>query len=86
MKSACQKMLFKGVNTPNGGPSISHMFYANDGIFVGDCSNSNFVNLSLILRCFHATFGLKVNLRNSNVFGIGVSDKVILVPRLLSAM
>lgn len=86
MKSACQKMLFQGVNTPNGGPSISHMFYANDGIFVGDCSNSNFVNLSLILRCFHATFGLKVNFRKSNVFGIGVSDKVILVPRLLSAM
>lgn len=34
MKSACQKSLFHGVDIPNGGPSISHLFYTDDAIFI----------------------------------------------------
>ena len=55
IKSACQLSLFKGVKVPNGGPEISHMFYADDALFVGDWSMANFSNLARVLRCFLGT-------------------------------
>lgn len=73
MKSAYQRSLFRGNETLNNGPSISHLFYANDAIFVGHWSSSNFINLSRILRCFIVS-GLKVNFHKSHVRGIGVPD------------
>lgn len=36
-------------------------------------TSTNFSNLARILRCFHASSGLKVNFHKSKVFGIGVS-------------
>ena len=77
MKSACQLSLFNGIDLPNLSPSISHMFYSDDVMFMGKWSNSNFVNLARILRCFHASSGLKVNFHKSKVYGIGVSKTEI---------
>lgn len=74
MKSVNQSNLFHGVKIPNNGPTISHLFYADDVLFVGEWRRSNFVNLSRILRSFHSTSGLKVNFHKSMVFGIGVQD------------
>lgn len=34
MKSVCQKLLFQGIKIPNDGPSISHLFYVDDAIFL----------------------------------------------------
>lgn len=47
-------------------------FYADDVLFVGEWLCSNFDNFARILRCFHASAGLKVNFSKSQVFGIGV--------------
>lgn len=36
VKSACEKPLFCGVKLPRDGPSVSHVFYAGDAMFVGE--------------------------------------------------
>ncbi|KAL4559382.1 hypothetical protein LXL04_031520 [Taraxacum kok-saghyz] len=48
--------------------------YQNDALFIGQWSHSNLQNLSRILKCFHASSGLKVNFHKSRVFGVGVPD------------
>lgn len=52
---------------------ISHLFYADDALFISDRSKMNIRNLTQILRCFYASSGLKFNLHNSKVFGIRAS-------------
>lgn len=42
---------------------------------LGERSRSNLKNLARILRCFHATSGLKVNFYKSKVYGVGISDR-----------
>lgn len=66
------KNLFHGVKIPIGGPAISHLFYANDALFVGTWVSSNFSNLARVLKCFHIASGLNVNFHKSKVFGIEV--------------
>lgn len=71
LKSACEKSLFYGVKLPNNGPTVSHLFYADDAIFTGFWNRDNIKNLSRILNCFHISSGLKVNYHKSRLFGIG---------------
>ncbi|KAJ9547610.1 hypothetical protein OSB04_020153 [Centaurea solstitialis] len=59
MLEALSKGHFHGVNLPNSGPSLSHLLFTDDVIFVGKWSILNVVNLSRILRCFHLASGLK---------------------------
>lgn len=74
LKLTCNQGIFKGIKIPNGGPLISHLFYADDAVFIDEWSKSNITNLGRILKCFHASFGLKVNFNKSRVFGIGASS------------
>ncbi|KAJ0870075.1 putative RNA-directed DNA polymerase [Helianthus annuus] len=69
--------IFDGVKTPNDGPTISHLLYADDVLFVGEWSEKNFNNLARLLRCFHLSSGLKVNFNKSHLYGIGVSNEEI---------
>lgn len=72
MKTALDKHLFHGITLPNNGPTISHLMYADDVMFVGEWSISNVLNLKRLLRCFHLSSGLKVNYTKSKVFGFGI--------------
>lgn len=74
LKAAIEKGIFKGIKIPENGPLISHLFYADDALFIGEWSRSNLKNLARILRCFHASSGLKVNFFKFKVFGIGASN------------
>lgn len=76
MRVAFNEGLFHVVKMGNGDPLISHLFYADDAIFVGEWSQNNLKNLARILRCFHITSRLKVNFHKSKVFGIGVSQYI----------
>nr|GEV80839.1 RNA-directed DNA polymerase, eukaryota, reverse transcriptase zinc-binding domain protein [Tanacetum cinerariifolium] len=51
--------LFNGIVL---GPDLhlSHMFYADDAVFVGQWSDANIDTLVLVLDCFHRASGLKV--------------------------
>lgn len=84
IRSACQHSFFHGVKLPNGEPMISHFFYADDALFVGEWSSLNPCNIGRIIRCFYVTLGLKVNFHKSKVFGIGVNeDEVSTCTRIL---
>ncbi|GJS68653.1 RNA-directed DNA polymerase, eukaryota, reverse transcriptase zinc-binding domain protein [Tanacetum coccineum] len=66
--------LFRGASIGRDNMSISHLMYADDVIFFGEWSWLNAHHLICMLRCFYLISGLKINVRKSNVLGIGVSD------------
>ncbi|KAJ0511208.1 putative RNA-directed DNA polymerase [Helianthus annuus] len=69
--------IFKGCATPGNGPTVSHLLYADDVLFVGEWSDSNLLNLARLLRCFHLSSGLKVNFNKSQLFGVGVPPDIV---------
>lgn len=75
MKTMCEKCIFEGVQLPNNGPMISHLFYKDDALFIGEWFKRNIRNLARILRCFLASSGLKVNFDKSKGFRIGATLK-----------
>nr|GEZ33100.1 RNA-directed DNA polymerase, eukaryota, reverse transcriptase zinc-binding domain protein [Tanacetum cinerariifolium] len=71
-----QWCLFNGIVL---GPALqlSHMFYANDAIFMGQWSDANIDTLVLVLECFHHASGMRINMNKSKIIGISVEeDKV----------
>ena len=70
--------LFSPLKIGTDNLQLSHLFYADDAIFVGDWSDSNISNIITILRCFHLASGLKINLTKSKILGIGVPDSMVL--------
>lgn len=71
MEAVRDKGIFKDIHILNHGLSLSHLFYADDALFVGEWSRSTLKKLANILNCFNASSGLKVNFHKSKVFGIG---------------
>ena len=59
---------------PNSGPTISHLQFADDVIFLGVWSRSNVSNLLRLLRCYQLSSGLKVNINKSYIMGVGVEE------------
>ncbi|KAJ0544992.1 putative RNA-directed DNA polymerase transcription factor SBP family [Helianthus annuus] len=74
MRRAVDLGLFHGVKTPNEGPCISHLCYADDVLFIGEWSEHNIVSLSRLLRCIYLVTGLKVNHSKCQLHGIGVDE------------
>uniref|UniRef100_A0A251V012 Putative RNA-directed DNA polymerase, eukaryota n=1 Tax=Helianthus annuus TaxID=4232 RepID=A0A251V012_HELAN len=68
---------FSGIRLPNGGPVVSHLFYADDAIIVGNWSEDNVRVITRILRVFYACSGLKINFFKSHLFGVGVEDEAL---------
>ncbi|XP_035831785.1 uncharacterized protein LOC118480909 [Helianthus annuus] len=66
--------LFKGFKTPNNGPKISHLFYADDALILGERDKDSMLNVARFLRIFYMCSGLKLNLHKSNLVGLGVED------------
>nr|GEV20665.1 RNA-directed DNA polymerase, eukaryota, reverse transcriptase zinc-binding domain protein [Tanacetum cinerariifolium] len=53
--------LFHGVNLHDT-VTLSHLFYADDAVFVGQWSQRNISTLTHVLKCFHKASGLKINM------------------------
>ncbi|GJS12092.1 RNA-directed DNA polymerase, eukaryota [Tanacetum coccineum] len=68
--------LFKGIHIDDS-LSLSHLFYANDAIFVGDWNLSNLSIIVHVLKWFHLASGLKINLHKSKLMGVGISQDVV---------
>ncbi|GKD69102.1 hypothetical protein Tco_1323192, partial [Tanacetum coccineum] len=51
---------------------ISHLFYADDAMFIGKWSCSNVNALMMMLHWFFLASGLKVNVHKSSLYGVGV--------------
>ncbi|XP_021990664.1 uncharacterized mitochondrial protein AtMg01250-like [Helianthus annuus] len=60
------------IQTPNGGPNISHLLYADDAIILERWNKEDIVNVVRILLIFHLGSGQKINLAKPNMYGIGV--------------
>nr|GEW05141.1 RNA-directed DNA polymerase, eukaryota, reverse transcriptase zinc-binding domain protein [Tanacetum cinerariifolium]GEW05150.1 RNA-directed DNA polymerase, eukaryota, reverse transcriptase zinc-binding domain protein [Tanacetum cinerariifolium] len=56
----------------NQSVSLTHMFYADDAIFVGQWSNSNINTLTLVLECFYRASGLRINMNKSKIMRVHV--------------
>ncbi|XP_035838746.1 uncharacterized protein LOC118486418 [Helianthus annuus] len=69
--------VLKGIQTPNNGPVISHLLYADDALLIGNWDRENVVNVARCLRIFYLCSGLKINLLKSNLYGLGVDNSEI---------
>nr|GEX07700.1 RNA-directed DNA polymerase, eukaryota, reverse transcriptase zinc-binding domain protein [Tanacetum cinerariifolium] len=65
--------LFKGIELAHF-LNLSHMFYADDAIFMGQWSESNIDTIVKVLDCFNRASGLRINMTKSNLLGISVED------------
>nr|GFB17147.1 RNA-directed DNA polymerase, eukaryota [Tanacetum cinerariifolium] len=57
--------------------TLSHLFYADDAVFIGEWSNGNLIGIMNILRCFSFLSGMSINIHKSHLLGIGVSDVIV---------
>ncbi|GKD28734.1 RNA-directed DNA polymerase, eukaryota, partial [Tanacetum coccineum] len=68
--------LFKGLKLDSS-LSISHLFYADDAVFIGEWSDLNITRILHILYCFSIASGLKINLLKSHILGVGVPHEKV---------
>ncbi|GJX56907.1 RNA-directed DNA polymerase, eukaryota [Tanacetum coccineum] len=62
---------FKGISF-NGSTNISHLFYADDAVFIGEWSSDNLSRVMHALHCFSLASGLKLNVHKSHLLGVGI--------------
>ncbi|GJS61832.1 RNA-directed DNA polymerase, eukaryota [Tanacetum coccineum] len=68
--------LFKGIQLP-GSLSLSHLFYADDAMFIGEWSNENLSGIINILKSFFLASGLQINILKSQLLGVCVPHQVV---------
>nr|GEZ10801.1 hypothetical protein [Tanacetum cinerariifolium] len=61
--------LFSGIKLDSS-MSISHLFYADDAIFMGQWNQSNIDTVVRVLKVFHSASGLCINMKKSKLIGI----------------
>ncbi|GKC82655.1 RNA-directed DNA polymerase, eukaryota [Tanacetum coccineum] len=76
VSKAVNEGVIKGLSI-QGSALISHLFYADDAVFLGEWSEKNLVNLVRILDCFYLASGLKINLHKSKILGVGVPKEIV---------
>nr|GEY50572.1 RNA-directed DNA polymerase, eukaryota, reverse transcriptase zinc-binding domain protein [Tanacetum cinerariifolium] len=65
--------MFKGIKLDSS-TSVSHLFYADDAVFVGQWCDSNINTLMSVLECFNKASGLRINMSKSKLMGINVDN------------
>ncbi|GJR97216.1 RNA-directed DNA polymerase, eukaryota, reverse transcriptase zinc-binding domain protein [Tanacetum coccineum] len=56
---------------------LSHLFYADDAIFVGHWSDSNIDTIVQVLECFYRASGLRINMNKSKLIRISVDNVIV---------
>nr|GEZ23270.1 RNA-directed DNA polymerase, eukaryota, reverse transcriptase zinc-binding domain protein [Tanacetum cinerariifolium] len=78
---------FYGIKIGGGLVNLSHIFYADDAVFIGQWCESNITTLVHVLECFHKAYGLRINMCKSKIMGIHVDgDMVKSVARKLGCL
>ncbi|XP_071708944.1 uncharacterized protein [Rutidosis leptorrhynchoides] len=80
IKDASDAMLYRGLRIGSLSFSVNFSLnmYADDVLFVGECCDINVINLIVILGCFFAISGLKINLLKSSLFGVGINQQEVI--------
>nr|GEV89672.1 hypothetical protein [Tanacetum cinerariifolium] len=73
---AVDEGLFQGIRL-HSSLALSHLFYADDALFIGEWSDSNLRGIINILKCFYLVSGLQINILKSQVLGVGVSRSIV---------
>ncbi|GJV23353.1 RNA-directed DNA polymerase, eukaryota [Tanacetum coccineum] len=63
--------MFKGIML-NNSTCVSHLFYADDAIFMGQWTQANIDIIIRVLKVFHIASGLRINMKKSKLMGLGV--------------
>ncbi|GKD51002.1 RNA-directed DNA polymerase, eukaryota [Tanacetum coccineum] len=58
--------------------TLSHLFYADDAVFIGKWDRANILTIVRMLKCFFLASGLQINILKSKLMGIGVSNEEVL--------
>ncbi|GJU10344.1 RNA-directed DNA polymerase, eukaryota [Tanacetum coccineum] len=64
--------IFKGIRL-NNSLALSHLFYADDALIIGEWSRDNLWGIINVLKCFYLASGLQINIHKSQLLGVGVS-------------
>ncbi|GKB72864.1 RNA-directed DNA polymerase, eukaryota [Tanacetum coccineum] len=70
--------IFKGLKI-NNSTTVSHLFYADDAVFVGEWSDDNLSRIMHVLHCFSLSSGLKINVKKSHLLGVGIPNDSIVI-------
>ncbi|GKE43273.1 hypothetical protein Tco_1470557, partial [Tanacetum coccineum] len=73
---AVQDRQFIGIRL-NDSLSLSHLFFADDALFMGEWSDVNLRGILQILKCFRLASGLHINLCKSQLMGVGIQREVV---------
>ncbi|GKC17685.1 RNA-directed DNA polymerase, eukaryota, reverse transcriptase zinc-binding domain protein [Tanacetum coccineum] len=68
---------FHGIKMGGGSVNLSHMFYADDAVFIGQWCESNITTLVHVLECFHKASGLRINMCKSKIMGVHVDGDMV---------
>ena len=63
--------MFKGIHLSTS-LNISHMFFADDAVFIGRWCEGNINTLIHVLECFYRASGHKINMSKSKIMGMNV--------------
>ncbi|GJY53975.1 RNA-directed DNA polymerase, eukaryota [Tanacetum coccineum] len=74
LSRAIEAGIFKGIKIGSS-LNISHLFYADDAVFIGEWSIANLSGITHILHCFSLLFGLSINLKKSHLLGVGIRSE-----------
>ncbi|GJT39675.1 RNA-directed DNA polymerase, eukaryota, reverse transcriptase zinc-binding domain protein [Tanacetum coccineum] len=66
--------------------NISHIFYADDAIFLGQWNDSNIDTLVHVMECFYRVSGLRINLCKSKIMGTKVGENMSRVARWMRSI
>ncbi|KAK9072611.1 hypothetical protein SSX86_009046 [Deinandra increscens subsp. villosa] len=64
--------IIKGVKLPNNGPSLTHLFFADDALLLSHADENSVQNLTSVVKWFNLASGLTINFHKSKLFGIGM--------------
>ncbi|GJU00258.1 hypothetical protein Tco_1110596 [Tanacetum coccineum] len=67
--------LFSGIPIDSS-LTLSHLFFADDAIFVGKWDSLNIRTIVNVLKCFHLASGMKINFHKSKLMGIDTRPEV----------
>ncbi|GKD77962.1 RNA-directed DNA polymerase, eukaryota, reverse transcriptase zinc-binding domain protein [Tanacetum coccineum] len=73
--------MFKGISLGSS-LQLSHLFYADDTVFMSQWNNSNIDNIFHVLQCFHQASGLRINMSKSKLMGVYVNNDLVEQPTL----
>nr|GEU46151.1 RNA-directed DNA polymerase, eukaryota, reverse transcriptase zinc-binding domain protein [Tanacetum cinerariifolium] len=68
--------MFTGINL-SPSVNLSHMFYADDAVFIGHWNDSNINTHVNVLECFYRASGLRINMCKSKIMGVHVEGNLV---------